>query len=53
MIAIKVAKLTVTYIEPEDSLAAQMLKNLPAMRKTGVRSLGWKDLLEKEMGYLL
>ena len=26
-----------------------MVKCLPAMRKTGVRSLGWEDPLEKEM----
>ena len=25
-----------------------MVKRLPAMRETRVRSLGWKDLLEKE-----
>ena len=29
------------------SLAAQLVKNLPAMRETWVRSLGWEDLLEK------
>ena len=28
---------------------AQMVKNLPAMRQTWVRSLGWKDSLEEEM----
>ena len=28
---------------------AQRLKRLPAMRETGVRSLGWEDPLEKEM----
>ena len=28
---------------------AQMIKCLPAMRETWVRSLGWEDLLEKEM----
>ena len=28
---------------------AQMVKNLPAMRETGVRSLGREDLLEKLM----
>ena len=28
---------------------AQMLKHLPAMRETRVRSLGWEDPLEKEM----
>ena len=30
------------------SLVAQMLKHLPAMRETGVRSLGQEDPLEKE-----
>ena len=27
----------------------QMVKNLPAMQETQVRSRGWEDLLEKEM----
>ena len=31
------------------SLVAQMVKNPPAMRKTWVRSLGWKDPLAKGM----
>ena len=31
------------------SLVAQMLKHLPTMRETQVQSLGWEDLLEKEM----
>ena len=31
------------------SLVAQTVKNLPAMRKTRVRSLGQEDPLEKEM----
>ena len=31
------------------SLVAQMVKNLPAMQETRVQSLGWEDLLEKEM----
>ena len=26
-----------------------MVKNLPAMQKTGVQSLGWEDRLEKGM----
>ena len=30
------------------SLVAQMVKHLPTMRETGVQSLGWEDLLEKE-----
>ena len=29
------------------SLVAQLVKNLLAMRETWVRSLGWKDPLEK------
>ena len=29
------------------SLAAQLVKNPPAMRNTWVRSLGWGDTLEK------
>ena len=29
------------------SLVAQMIKNLPAMRETCVRSLGWEDPLEE------
>ena len=29
------------------SLVAQMVKNLSAMQETWVRSLGWKDSLEK------
>ena len=31
------------------SLVAQMVKNLPAMQETWVRSLGQEDPLEKEM----
>ena len=31
------------------SLVAQPVKNLPAMRRTWVRSLDWEVLLEKEM----
>ena len=31
------------------SLMAQMVKNLPAMRETGVWSLGWEDPLEEGM----
>ena len=30
-------------------LLAQMVKHLPIMRETWVQSLGWEDLLEKEM----
>ena len=31
------------------SLVAQMVKNLPAMRETWVRSLGWENPLEEGM----
>ena len=31
------------------SLVAQMVKNLPAMQETRVRSPGWEDLLEEGM----
>ena len=36
-------------INNQASLVAQMVKNLPAMLETLVRSLGWEDTLEKEM----
>ena len=32
-----------------NSLVAQMVKNLPAMQKTWIQSLGWEDPLEKGM----
>ena len=31
------------------SLVSQLVKKLPAMRETWVRSLGWEDPLEKGM----
>ena len=31
------------------TLVAQMIKHLPTVRETWVRSLGWEDLLEKGM----
>ena len=31
------------------SLVAQLVKNLPAMQESWVRSLGWEDPLEEEM----
>ena len=31
------------------SLVAQLIKNLPEVQETRVRSLGWEDPLEKEM----
>ena len=32
---------------PQDFPEAQMVKNLPAMQETQVRSLDWEDPLEK------
>ena len=40
---------TYTYAYIWASLVAQTVNNLPAMRETRVRSLSWKDPLEKEM----
>ena len=37
------------YLKASTSLVAQTVKRLPAVRETQVRSLGWKDPLEKEM----
>ena len=34
---------------PWASLVAQRVKHLPTMWETWVQSLGWEDLLEKEM----
>ena len=31
------------------SLMAQIVKNLPGMQETQIRSLGWEDPLEKRM----
>ena len=39
---------TVNFCD-KTSQVAQMVKCLPPMRETWVRSLGWEDLLEKEM----
>ena len=39
--------ITVCIYATGASLAAQMVKNLPAMWEIWVRSLGWEDPLEK------
>ena len=41
-------KLFEVFLVLWDSLVAQMVKNLLAMRETRVQSLGWEDPLEKE-----
>ena len=37
------------FCNNRDSLVAQLVKSLPAMRETQVQFLGWEDPLEKEM----
>ena len=37
------------FIPPPHLLIAQLVKNLPAMQETPVRSLGWEDPLEEGM----
>ena len=39
--------LDMTEVALRASLVAQRVKNLPAMQKTWVQSLGWEDPLEK------
>ena len=39
----------ILQVDSRDSLVAQMVKHLPAMQETWVRSLGQEDPLEKEM----
>ena len=41
------AQLSYKRIHPHRKMESQMVKHLPAMRETQVRSLGWEDL-EKE-----
>ena len=36
-------------MDPQASLGAQMVKNLPEMQETYIRSLGWDNPLEKGM----
>ena len=42
-------KILCTETSSRTSLVDQMVKHLPTMRETQVRSLGWEDPLEKEM----
>ena len=37
------------FLDTWASLVAQMVKNPPAVQETWVRTLGWKDILEKGM----
>ena len=42
-------QINITYIQLWASLVVQMVKCLPTMQETWVRSLGWEDPLEKEI----
>ena len=44
---LKLASVVANYRQVQASLAAQLVKNLPAMWVTWVRALGWEDPLEK------
>ena len=46
---LEMAVLTGAILIPRVSLVAQMVKNLPAGQETQVKSLGWEDLLKKDM----
>ena len=39
----------VSYTNTANSLVAPLVKNLPAVQETWIRSLGWEEPLEKEM----
>jgi len=43
------SRLPVTEEQGWASLVAQIVKNLPAVQETWVRSLGWEDSQEEEM----
>ena len=45
----KIIALTIWTFVSKASLVAQMLKNVPAMWETWVRSLGWEDPQEEGM----
>ena len=47
--ALPVDALPLSHMGNPLELVAQIVKNLPAMQETQVRSLGWEDPLEKEM----
>ena len=53
--SLKLSKLDLFYFVgttltvEQASMVAQKVKNLPAVRETGVRSLGWEDPLEKKL----
>ena len=37
------------FVDPHASTVAEMVRNLPEIRETWVRSLGWEDPLEEGM----
>ena len=46
---LKKPTLTYNIYKIKSSLVTQLVKNLPAMRESQVRSLSWEDLLEEGM----
>ena len=46
-VGLKCTELLSAFVSVRASLIAQMVKNLPTMQETRVRSLGWEDPLEK------
>ena len=46
-IVIKIELIYTQLLKHRASLVAQLVKSLPAMQDTQVRSQGWEDLLEK------
>ena len=45
--SLEVLRFGLCFFLPWASLVAQLVKNLPAMQETWVRSLGWEDHVEK------
>ena len=46
------ARIQLISLFDQDFLGGQTVKHLPTMRETWVQSLGWEELLEKEMATL-
>ena len=46
-IVVKIELIYTQLLKHRASLVAQLVKSLPAMQDTQVRSQGWEDLLEK------
>ena len=49
LVPLDAGKVLVKVVSVWASMVAQLVKNLPAMQGTQVRSLGWEDPLERGM----